>query len=463
MARSKNATALFEVIHTAKKPPKSSTTVSVPTPKWWSKSKPTAPAAPKHQDAPEAAGKQGSWLAAAARRGVAPTPVNPVEPTDAAETAEWDPTENAHARMSAPHYTPHEPAADDSDDRETTGHSVDAGSAEVAEPVAPKPKFAERFAERFAAKRAAAAAAEVMPVEPVARTESSDALPAYEETSDDMDVVEPAMTVPAKKQKPSKAVKDDVVAVDRAAKEIQLRLSYAGMVAIGFIFLLVVVIAFLVGSRSGILASDTQDDFRKTNDPNAASTGLMVGIDSLRPSTPATPAESSSANAGSNRSSSNSVGLNEAGANKPEATPTNPGPVRPDVLGLTRHPKLPPVASLAADVQHPSAPVNTTREVGSQYVVVQSYAEQQLAQKASDYLNKAGVECSVVQGLDGWAPADWYCVVGSHPFATNDPTLPQYEQIITSLGQKFSNKAYNRFEPKPYTWRADSEHQTAGE
>lgn len=39
MAKGKHATALFEVIHTASRPPKASSTGGIPTPKWWFKSK----------------------------------------------------------------------------------------------------------------------------------------------------------------------------------------------------------------------------------------------------------------------------------------------------------------------------------------------------------------------------------------------------------------------------------------
>src|SRR5712672_2039464 len=39
MAKGKHATALFEVIHSARRPPKASSSGGIPTPKWWFKSK----------------------------------------------------------------------------------------------------------------------------------------------------------------------------------------------------------------------------------------------------------------------------------------------------------------------------------------------------------------------------------------------------------------------------------------
>src|SRR5947208_224927 len=39
MAKNKHSTALFEVIHSSKKPPKASPAASIPTPKWWFKTK----------------------------------------------------------------------------------------------------------------------------------------------------------------------------------------------------------------------------------------------------------------------------------------------------------------------------------------------------------------------------------------------------------------------------------------
>jgi hypothetical protein len=39
MAKNKSSTALFDVIHAAKKPPKSSPSASIPAPRWWGKDK----------------------------------------------------------------------------------------------------------------------------------------------------------------------------------------------------------------------------------------------------------------------------------------------------------------------------------------------------------------------------------------------------------------------------------------
>ena len=70
MARHKNSTALFDVIHAAKKPPKSSPSASIPAPRWWGKDK--KPLKPVAADQTENVGRQRSWLLAA-KQGIAGT------------------------------------------------------------------------------------------------------------------------------------------------------------------------------------------------------------------------------------------------------------------------------------------------------------------------------------------------------------------------------------------------------
>ena len=425
MARSKNATALFEVIHAAKKPPKSSTSVSVPTPKWWSKSKPPV-AKPAAAESTEPAGRQGSWLAAAAKRGVLPTNVPLVSaPTQA------DPTYPSAGYSSAIDSEMVEPSEESTSvDYAADPKMPDAPTAESPRDTTPKPRFAERFAERFARKASAASAPTRAPVEPVSRIEIPSVEPEIENTEVFMQTEQSARRE-IKQTRPSRGKKDDAVAVDRGAKEVRFRLSYGGLISLAFIFLLVVALAVLVGSRfMSPAANESADDGKKPSDP------MMLATTKTNTPVPA--------------------------ASPPQAMPAS---VRSDVLKVNRHPAKPvtPFPAIIPEAQPVKAPITTNREVGTTYIVMQTWDDKQIAQKACDYLNKNGISCSLVRGLDGWAPRDWYSVVGLQPFATKDATLGEYQKAVTALGIKFSNKAYNRFEPKPYVWQANSDSRsTAG-
>jgi hypothetical protein len=442
MAKSKNATALFEVIHTAKKPPKSSTSVSVPTPKWWAKSKPPAAARPGVETT-EAAGRQGSWLAAAAKRGVLPTPVS------STDSADPDVHESSHERIDS---------ADTSVEADP-GITAIPAVPEPVEHAAPKPRFAERFAERFARKVASAA----LPVEPpVARVETPETTPAVEVPEQDMDVEETAPVSAVRKTRRSVTDRDGAVAVDRGAREVQFRLSYGGLISLAFILILIITLAALIGLHySGSVASDTRDESRRTTE-SAGSANLLA--------TETLPAEGFARGTSTGQSlsvpdrSAQAPVTAAVGADNSGSTPAVTT-VRPDVLAVTRHPAKPTGTSglpvpRSADPAEQVPPVNPVREVGTTYLVIQSYDEKQLAQKACDFLNRSGVKCSLVQGLKDWAPRDWYCVVGLEPFTANDPNLNGYERKVTALGLKFSNKQLNQFEPKPYVWHADSDSQS---
>jgi hypothetical protein len=99
---------------------------------------------------------------------------------------------------------------------------------------------------------------------------------------------------------------------------------------------------------------------------------------------------------------------------------------------------------------------DAARTVGLQYVIIQSYPEEekQLAESAVKTLNDHGVLCTVERGLP-YAPS-WYCVVGITGFArTRD--VPEYDAYIASI-QQISNQfagtsKFKKFEPKPFRWR----------
>ena len=140
----------------------------------------------------------------------------------------------------------------------------------------------------------------------------------------------------------------------------------------------------------------------------------------------------------------------------PPAKTTDAVTIHPDVLQVAPR----SVKTVAAATDAPpvaTLPIKSTRDIGMIYVVVQSYAEQELAQRACDFMNKSGIPCSLVQGPDGWAPRDWYSVVGLQPFAKHDPALPEYERAVKAAGIRFTTKIMDQFQPQGYTWRETSD------
>jgi hypothetical protein len=411
MARNKNSTALFDVIHAAKKPPKSSPSASIPAPRWWGKDKKPLKAA-SVADPTENVGKQQSWLTAARRNGgaAAPAPV----------VAETPSRVETQSRVETP--LPDESA-------ESAGVAADELlKSEVlpeAEPAAPRMRFIDRFKARAA--QPAPVAEESASVESAAET--SEPQPSSELAESSLPAVySSAEQTPIKLEpKPSRerASRDSMVAIDRASGDIRFHLSYGGLVAIGFIFVMALAIAFIAGTRSAATTSAEADPadakvvHTNTNAPSTSGLAMAVG---------------------------------------PAKSPDADRHMSPDVLDVSpKSPRPSPVVSSTPVATPAPLPVKATRDIGMMYVVIQSYPDQELAQKACDFVNRAGVPCTLVQGLSGWAMRDWYSVVGLQPFKKRDPGLDEYERAITALGLKFSNKIYNQFQPQGYTWRADSD------
>ena len=145
MARNKHSTALFDVIHATKKPPRSSPSASIPAPRWWGKDK--KPSKPAVADATENVGKQQSWLTAARRNGGVAPLVAPVvsEAQPVIESREPVPPADVELNQS------------------------DAEVAVQSEPAVPKTRFLDRFKSRavLAETVVEESAIEVETVEPI--------------------------------------------------------------------------------------------------------------------------------------------------------------------------------------------------------------------------------------------------------------------------------------------------------
>lgn len=399
MARHKNSTALFDVIHAAKKPPKSSPSASIPAPRWWGKDKKPLKAVATG-DPTENVGKQRSWLLAARQNAaVAPPSVSAaIAPVPSGSSDA--PVEGESQALIV------EPAAP------TETAPIEATGTETP-PAVPKPRFIDRF--RSKAPKPVTAVEVDTPVQADEPAELlAPPLPVFDAQT------QPPEPQPQPQQAAeSRDTREKAVRVDRASGDVRFSLSYGGIIAIGFIMLMALAIAFIAGTHAQF-ASNTDDvpDVKGTRPAAPANSGLMAAVGPTKPT---------------------------------DAPPI----VQPDVLAVS--PRTP---SQSADPDPlPAAPlrIKATRDIGLIFIVIQSYTDPLMAQKACDFVNHHGVECTVVQGLAGWAPRDWYSVVGLKPYRRHDPGLEQDEQALNALGLKFNRDYLNQFQPQGYTWRADSD------
>jgi len=94
------------------------------------------------------------------------------------------------------------------------------------------------------------------------------------------------------------------------------------------------------------------------------------------------------------------------------------------------------------------------RIVGMNYVVIQSYKEQPLANEAAAALKAGGLGCTVEPGLVGYS-SSWFVVVGTTPFTkATTPEYQAYVKKVQQISEKFAGTSkWKRFEPSPYKWR----------
>ena len=504
MARGRNAPALFDVIHAAKRPPKASPTGGgVPTPKHWSKGKPPADPTDDPTPTPEpATGTRRSWLAAARQaapeatsRPVVPPTERPAaldplheepsdeEPSDREQSDGGQPDGGQldreqpgradgpglpHAssgvvitRLYPPEVTQrpspavdHDDQAGEVEDAAAAHEDVEEGTADgppvvVVKPVVArpaddeKPTWSARRA-KVVAERQAAGGTSDPSFDPTADVSPADLRSprrsAKSAAVDDQPAARPSPRRPSAAS-PSSAsaggsAGDSLVAVDHSAGEVRLRLSYGGAVLAAVILLLVLAIAYLAGQRSGTAesAADVNGVGRST---------LARGP--------------SSTDAAHLMAAATSPSVTTSSVMPPLVAPASAEV--PTAAARVAVPPLPPapVAPMAAadPVADPPA-----RQVGMLYVVMLSYDDRQSAKRAAAFLNRNGVPCDVVAGPTGYAMRDWSSVVGTQPIAPRDAhskAVQDHLQAIVALGQKFSSKTYNQFDPRLYTWKADSD------
>jgi len=99
------------------------------------------------------------------------------------------------------------------------------------------------------------------------------------------------------------------------------------------------------------------------------------------------------------------------------------------------------------------------RQNGLNYLIIQSYPTREAAEKASEFLTKHGVTCTIEKHLPNWKLPwpDGCSVVGIRGFAkvTNNPSLDAYKKSIMDVSAKFTSNrgGFGAFAPTPYLWK----------
>lgn len=123
----------------------------------------------------------------------------------------------------------------------------------------------------------------------------------------------------------------------------------------------------------------------------------------------------------------------------------------------------PIVAAPNAAAPPPEAPVAAAspaagRQVGLNYVIIQIYPDEPSAREAQDVLLRAGVQTTIERGLPGWAASRWFCVVGTRGFERlrGNPEYDGYIRAIETIGAGYArNSKFKQFKPSAYRWRAE--------
>ena len=202
------------------------------------------------------------------------------------------------------------------------------------------------------------------------------------------------------------------VTVNPGGGQIAMRISYGTLIISAFALATVVISAFLIGKRwqahpQTLLTSTTTPELRKQ---------------APRP--------------------------NLTDVRRVSAPPTvtyNPDP--PDIM-------INNAATTGATAAGNAPTRSKERQVGLNYVLVQSYAEEKLAQQAATTLIQNGIDATVEKGIPGFLK---YSVVGQIGFSriSNNPQLDAYmTKIKTISDQNIKKTSYLAFKPQPFKWQA---------
>jgi hypothetical protein len=205
------------------------------------------------------------------------------------------------------------------------------------------------------------------------------------------------------------------VTVQRAGGWLALRLSYGTVIITAFALATVVISAFLIGKRwqnrpQTVLAATTTPELRRQA-PRANLTDVRRVSNPPPAQYTADPADVMANNAAA------TSGSNVAG-NAPPARPKE-------------------------------------RELGFNYIMIQSYPEEKMAIAAAAALRQNGIDCTVEKGIPGFFR---FSVVGQIGFSriSNNPQLEAYLNKIRAISEAYAKKpnSFAAFKPQPVKWQA---------
>ena len=223
---------------------------------------------------------------------------------------------------------------------------------------------------------------------------------------------------------------------DRNQRDVKIHLKLTTLIVAGFGIVLLAGIAYIMGRRSTPAADtvvanhetlSTSDRPRKLPvQPNALDVGKRL-------------THTNTGN-GTNRS----VPRNADDARTRDRESGTALPMANTVHGLN------PITSEAAGA------VEGPRMIGLNYIIAQTFPNQQTAMDAHDFLVNNGIPCTVQKAPIGWtADPNWYSVISTRGFERiHTPECEALQRQIEKIGEKFAgNGKFKRFEPHLYRWR----------
>jgi len=411
MARGKHSTALFEVINSGKKPPgglKSSTGKPLEgraaaaslmrTPKWWFKGRPAKDKKPDAAAPVAAVGNDPTANVTAATltayrppitpttaSAPAPVPVVPVEEPASEPTVivhdYSEPEPILAERFVQPEPEP-VPSADSATD--STGSTGSPGARMAQEPDP----------------------------EPVRLSDSPRARSGQPPANGS------SVKIPPSASRRREGTRSAVhFGVDRDRQEITLRMRYTTAIVSGFVVLVAIASAYVIGRHLGESAT------------GGGGTAIVPTVSTQQ---------------------------------------LKNGPAQPGVLDVGRdhaHLAAAKIDAAPKKVEDPDAyedaPVDAAgiayRTVNRNYVIIATFPAEKsdIASKACDFLCGHGITCTLERDVHG-EPAHWLSVVGTrgfpHRYSANKDYLA-YRDAIIALNDKFPAKSkFDRFAPQPYKW-----------
>jgi hypothetical protein len=219
----------------------------------------------------------------------------------------------------------------------------------------------------------------------------------------------------------NKAAAPSMVALEPARNRIHFKLSYTSAIITGFAVLVVMIIAYTVGKRglSPDLAPQSAQATEQLLTGPARPDVLHVGNDLPAPKT----------GDGAAARSKNDDAIETV---TPAQSPASPHA---------------PQALVVDDDKF---------MIGLNYVIVQSWPDEKIANDAVEALAKGGVRAKVVKGPPGWASTEWYSVIGTKGFdqIRKSKEYDAYVSKIEKIGQDFADGSrFKLFKPLAYKWR----------